>query len=338
MYSTEVLDTITSVDPAEWDALGEVGDFTGHRWLRLAERVLAGHRPRYLLLRRRGRLVAAAACTLEQRLQNPALEARFGWVLRRTPYLHVGVPMMSKAGLLAQGGELAALCRELRALTRRERAPFSVIDHLPVGHPAWSGLDGCHALAMAPETRMDVEWSSFEEYLGSLPRKRRQEVRRVARRSLGEGITVRPLAERGDPRLDRLVGDVVQRHHGIHRFVPGLFEEAAAVLGDDLTVLAAYRHGELAGCVALLRDGDDLSAKWIGRDYGLTEGTSAYHALVAACVRTAIALGVRRVHFGASAYETKKQFGVCQEPRGGLLAMRSPILNRCVGWPLRRMS
>jgi hypothetical protein len=150
---------------------------------------------------------------------------------------------------------------------------------------------------------------------------------------------VRPLtpAARHSPRLDRLVGNVVRRHHGIHRFVPGLFVEAASVLGDDLTVLAAHRHEELAGCVALLRDGDDLSAKWIGRDYGLTEGTSAYHALVAECVRTAISLGVRRVHFGASAYETKKQFGVCQEPRGRLLAMRGPLLNRCAGGLLRKM-
>lgn len=325
MYSAEVLDTIASVDPDEWDGLCAPGDFTGHRWLRLAERVLAGHRPRYVLLRSRGRLVAAAVCTLRQRLQNPRLDSWFGRVLRGRPYLHVGVPMMARSGLLAaHTGELHT---ELRALARRERAPFSIVDHLPAPYPVW---DGCHAMPLAPETRLDLAYGSYGEYLDGLPRKRRQELRRMERRWLGEGIAVRPVtpAGRHSPHLDRLVGNVLRRHHGVHRFGPDLFPAAAAVLGDDLTVLAAYRHDVLVGCVALLRDGDDLAAKWIGRDYGLTGGTGVYYAMVAGCVRSAIASGVRRVHFGASAYETKKQFGVCLEPRGRLLAARNPLLNR----------
>jgi predicted N-acyltransferase len=332
--SIDAVDTIDRVDAAEWDGLCADHGYARHRWLRLAEAVMAGQRARYLLVRRDGRLVAAAAATIEHRLQDPRLDARLGWIVRRAPYLLVGVPLMAVPGLLA-GDDPAghgALLAAIRDHARRERFAFRVIDNLPAEHPAWRAQRDHVRLGWLPGTRLDIVWPSYEDYLAALPRKKRQEIRRGERRAAAEDIAVAPWTPAADeaPVLDRLVGDVLRRHGDIHELAPDLFARAAAILGDDLTVLAVRRRDRLAGCVALLREGEDLAAKWIGRDYAQTGGTAAYHAIVAGCVRTAIGLGVRRLHLGAAAYDTKRQFGVSLEPRGRLFATRSRALDRCL--------
>ncbi|MFI9593297.1 GNAT family N-acetyltransferase [Nonomuraea sp. NPDC052265] len=359
MYSVDVARSIGEVGAGEWDALADGVPFVRHRWLVLAERVLAAHRPRYLLVRKDGGLVAAAVCALEHRLHNPVLESRFGRLTRRWPFLQVQAPMTATSGLLGgEGPQRRVLLRAVRSLVRRERLLFCVVDHLPYA----AGQPGYSRLGWLPETLLDLTWPSYEAYLDHLPRKRRAEIRRTQRRAAREGIEVRPLAAGpgGEPGgglggelgrlLDRMVAAVDLRH-GPHVFYrPGLFPEAAGALGADLTVLAAHRHGAPAGCVALLRDGDELVARWIGRDYARTEGTAVYHALLAACVRAAVGSGARRLRLGGAAcvraavgsgarrlrlggaaYETKKQFGVRLEPRSRLFAARSATVTRLVG-------
>lgn len=322
MYAVDLLPSIEGVAPGEWDALAGDVPFAGHRWLRLTEAVLADHRPRYLLLRRDGRLVAAAVCSIERRLQNTALDARFGRLVRWRPFLHVALPLTATPGLLG-----ADLFGAIHALVRRERLLFCIVDHLP---PGGAVPPGFVQMAWLPDTRLDLRWTSFDDYLAWLPGKRRREIGRTQRRAVREGIVVLPLAP-DTPALDRLVADVTRRHGGTRHFRPGLFATAASALGGDFTLLGARQDGELAGCVALLRSGDDLAVRWIGRDYGRTAGTSVYHALLTACVRHAIVSGARRLSFGAAAYETKKQLGVDLEPRIRLFAARSAAVTRLMG-------
>lgn len=331
MHTVEVLTTIEDVPAAEWDALATANPYAGHRWHRLAEAVMADYRPRYLLLRREGRLVAAAMGALESRLQNPALDARFGRLVRRSPFLLVTVPMTATAGLLVADGpdaqtDLQALLRELRALTRRERFRFCIIDHLPLRHPAVTAQRGYCRLAWLPDTALDLRWASFEEYLRDLPRKKRKEITRTQRRCERDGIVIKPVVATPEESrtLDRLVAELVRKHGGSRRFVPDLFVKAAAMLGADLTVLGAHRDGALVGCLALVRSGEQLDARWIGRDYDRTTDTAVYASLVTAAVQHAITAGVRRLHFGAAAYETKKHYGVAVEPRTRLFAARNP--------------
>lgn len=340
MHTVETLTTIDAVPAGEWDLLAGDHAFAQHRWLRLAEGLLAEHRPRYLLLRRQGRLVAAAVGALEHRLQNPRLDARFGALVRRSPFLHITVPMTATPGLLVEAGAdpepgLRALLQTIRAVVRRERYRFCILDHLPLDHPAFALQRGYCRLAWLPDTGLDVTWASFEDYLAGLPRKKRQEIKRTQRRAEREGIVVKPLtpAPEHSPALDRMVAEVVRRHGGTRQFQPDLFVKAAAALGDDLTVLAAHRHGQLVGCVALVRGGDMLDVRWIGRDYEHTADTAVYHALLTGCVQTAISAGARRLHFGAGAYESKKQFDVSLEERSRLFAARS----RAVTWLMGRL-
>ena len=69
--TVQVFESIEQIAPAEWDELRGPRAFADHRWLRFTERILIGHRPRYLLVRREERLEAAAVC-FGPRWQEPA--------------------------------------------------------------------------------------------------------------------------------------------------------------------------------------------------------------------------------------------------------------------------
>jgi predicted N-acyltransferase len=342
--TVEVVHSIEQVDQRAWDALRGARPFADHRWLRLTEAVLIEHSPRYILLCRDGSLVAGAVCSLRRRFENPLLQRRAGWLARRSPCLRCTIPVALDPGLmLPSGGDhdglVAGLLAAIGDLAAREHASFSRVDYLRGDDPAWYALTrrGYRRLEMWAETSLEIGWPSFQDYLAQLPSRKRKQLVRMQRRAEQEEIVVERLqpSTATAPRLAHLVGTVLARHHEQERFAPDLFVRAAAILGDDLVLLGARQHGEIIGCAALLRSGDEITAKWLGLDYSRTQDTGTYHRLLLECVAQAIALGVRRLRLGATAYETKQHFGVVTAERHGALAMTNPALNRAAGVALR---
>lgn len=328
MYTLQATDSISAIDASEWDELAADVPFTQHRWLQLAEAVIAGIEPLYLVVRRDGRPVAAAAGVLERRTRNPVLNERIGWVLKRSPILRIGVPIVAASGLLVRTPEdLPALLGAVERHARHLRVLFHTIDHLSEPDTPAVLRSGLRLMPMTPDARLRVEWPSFEEYVAALPRKKRAEVGRTLRRAADAGITVAPLAVPEPAALYALVTNVLQRYGEPLRYDPELFSRAAELLGDDMTVMAAYRDGVPVACTTLLRCGDVVAARWMGRDYERTEGTMVYAALVAGWVRHTITVGARELRFGSTAMTTKKHFGVTVVERRQHFATRGPLLN-----------
>jgi predicted N-acyltransferase len=329
--SLEIVDAIRHVEPEAWDELAAGRPFADHRWLGLTEELLLGHEPRYVLVRRDGRLVAAGVCALGRRWQNPALQRRAGWLLRVAPVLRCEIPIALGSGLLVRpGDDPAPLLDGLARLAAREHAAFTRLDHLPPGDAAWPALGraGYRPVPMWAETRLALGWPSLDRYLASLSSHKRRELNRVRRRAEAEKLVVEPLDPSPEcaPRLRALVGQVLARHAAIERYADDLFPRARAALGDDLRLLALRRDGHLVGCGALLRRGDEVSAKWLGLDYAETRGTVAYTRVLIGCVEAAIDLGAAVLRLGATAYQTKQHFGVALEERSAAVTAALPPL------------
>jgi predicted N-acyltransferase len=329
-----VLTSIEQVAPAEWNAMSGARAFVDHRWLRFTEAALEDYEPRYVLLRRGGRLEAAAVCSVDRHFANPALQRRAGWMLRRLPCVRCAVPIASECGLVCRTGVdeaqmTPALLAGIRQLAFRERALFTTVSHVPLEDNSWQSLRaaGCTPLSQWRNTTLDIEWSSFDEYLAVRPRDDRHEIRRMRRRAEREGITVEPasVAPHELPLLWRLIENVQRRHAADTVYVDELLERAMGVLGSDVHVLLARQSGASIGCVVLVRSQDELIAKWIGLDYARTLNTATYFMSLAACVELAIKLGVRRLRLGATAYSTKQQFGVAPEDRMNALLLPPPL-------------
>lgn len=343
MATIEVLESIEEIDRGEWDELCGDRPFADYRWLRLTERVLVAHKPRYVLLRRQGRLEAGAVCALIHHFESQARQRRAGALLQRFPCLRCAVPIALDPGLVLRPGCDAAqiIPAALAAVERvaaRERASFWRFDYLSQHESAWPALQrrGYHRLPMWTETSLDLAGTSFETYLTGLPSRKRHQITRILRQAERDGITMETLHPSDDeaPLLRRLVGHVLARHGAHEAYAPDLFPRAAALLGNDFVLIVARRAGRIAGCAALLRDRGEVTAKWLGLDYTHTLGTATYQRLLVECVAQAAALGARRLRTGATAYETKRHLGVVTEERFGALAVRGRLLHRVAGMAL----
>jgi hypothetical protein len=117
----------------------------------------------------------------------------------------------------------------------------------------------------------------------------------------------------------------MQRHGALETYAADLLPRAATIFGDDLHVLMAEQSGDCVGCVVAVRSRNDLLAKWLGLDYSRTWDTATYRLLLAETVALAIELGVERLWLGATALETKRQFGVTVEARLNAVVVPSPL-------------
>jgi uncharacterized protein len=322
----QVARSIDEIEAAEWDALCTGRAFVDHRWLRTLEYILVGHEPRYVLLRRQGRLEAAAICALDRRFEHPAAQHYAGWVLKRFPYLRCGVPVSFDDGLLAADGRvLPELVAAVRHLGRAEHALLTTFGHLGPDARAWPALtaSGCHPLSRWTTTHLPVAWSTWDSYLRSRSGPDRREIGRLRRRAERQGITL----ERGTlhpadaPLLRRLISNVLARHAAHDPYAPDFLTRAADILGSAFHVIQARLGGETVGCAVLVHRRAELLGKWIGLDYARTPNSATYQALMLGTIDLAIELGVRRLRLGASAYSTKQQFGAQPEERLNAVAL-----------------
>lgn len=343
-WSTQILGSITQVDPQEWECLAQGQPFAERRWLEMTEAVLVNHQPRYLLLRQDGKLQAGMACALQSHFQSPMLQSLLGAYICRFPGLRCGVPISYDPSLFfCDSTQSAALLPELikglQALLRQERVSFYTIDHLAEEGADWAFLRsrGYHRIDHLAEVYLDIQWASFEEYRASLPKKKRAEYMRIKNRLEREGITleVADLEQEDKGLLERLVNNVFQRHKEPSMYHGDLFARARNLLGEDFTLIVARQGGQMIGCIALMRSGSDWVVKWPGLDYERVLNTGTYYGLLAACVRQVIEAGGRRLRMGATAYQTKQHFGVTVEERIGALAFCNPLVHYAGGKALK---
>jgi predicted N-acyltransferase len=224
---------------------------------------------------------------------------------------------------------MPALLVGVRRLAIRERALFTTVGHVPLHASTWQRLRGagCTQLSQWQNTMLDIEWSSFAQYLAARPGNDRREIQRMRRRAECEGITVEheAVAPRELPFLWQLIGNVQRRHNAETAYANDMLERALAVLGPDVHILVARQSDEAIGCAVLVRSQDELIAKWLGLDYQRTLNTATYFASLSASVDLAIKLGVRRLRLGATAYSTKQQFGVALEERVNAVLLPAPM-------------
>lgn len=342
--TTEIFESVDSLDRSEWDRLVEGHPFAEWRWLQVTEKVLLGHQPRYVLVRQAGELVAGAVCSLQDRFQSRLLQATLGWLPRRLPVLRCGVPISYNPGLFLSREKDAsalwpALLGGIQQLLRRENASFHTFDYLSPQDLAWAFLqgNGYHRIQHLTETNLDICWASMEEYVSKLPKKKRSEYVRVHGHLERQGISIAETDPHSEDKtvLYQLVVNVFRRHGEPVLYDEDLFLRVVALLGDDFKLVVARQNGEILGCVALVRSGNEWMAKWAGLNYERTLNTGTYYGLLAECVRQAIHTGGKRLRLGATAYQTKQHFCVVAEERIGALAVRGRPLHWLAGKALR---
>ncbi len=278
MLKATLHESITSVDRAGWDELG-TDPFSSHAVLAALEQAaLPGIRMWYATIEdENGRTLAAApiarievdaerlAHGLFRRLIR-AVRKLYPAFLRTaltvcgTP-LSVGNPPVRIARGLDSAPILQQLARLLQELGKREGAPWLAFkeiasDELEDARRAFAGNGSLWFIAPSePNSALRIEWSSYDEYLGSLRSHYRYRIRSAARTLAREGVSVDvvPLAEGYDRTLHALYEAVVDRAAvQLERLTPEFFSALGEAYGDAAELIRFSRDGKVIGWIAVL--------------------------------------------------------------------------------------
>ena len=189
-----------------------------------------------------------------------------------------------------------------------------------------------------PTAELDIRWDSWDGYLASLSKGRRNVVRREIRVFEDAGCRVRRL-EAGEPapgEAFRMIQDHQLRINGRKpRYNDGLVTALQRNLGANARLYVAEQNGELLGFFAVLLKDTSAGAAFLGiASHAKTRNLFVYFNLAFYnLIREAADLGLRRIQYGAEVYKGKSLRGCSIVPTRIFLRARKRVL-RTVFVPL----
>lgn len=351
-----IVDTVQAVSEPAWDAVA-AGEWSySHRWQRVMERELRGYRPAYVLIYAAAELIGVA---FSMELPEYLLPKRFPrsiqplieLVLRATMQV-CATPLSSRLeGLMIKPGwpeQEPVVALALRALDRMNRSArllqvfaATTAHHGRVLH----GLQqrGYQPIQVSPYMTLDVVWTTFDDYLASLPRKRRTDLRRQLNNAQRHGgIKIEQLRPDQvtvpDADLYRLIDNVAQRYGEKAHVVPSFFSALRTLMPDNSTIFLATVDGQLAGVFVGIHDDNSISFPMIGQDHALSREHGIYFLLHFAVIRYAIERQLRLINMGLTQLDLKRRLGYQPNPR--YFIVRSPyrLLDRVLQLALRQLA
>lgn len=348
MIQVNWVESLADVPAAEWDALvSDRSFYLSHAWLGAQDAGQAVGR-RYVLARSDGRLVGVLPSYLVEQETNdfyrPECCADGRWQGR---YVIAGARRAYTNDLLIADDLPAAAWQEVA------RALLGLL----CGRVAESGRDGALFLYLptngarrltqiypqvrpvltAAEATIGVP-ATFEEYLRTLPRKRRCAVRHEIAVFDAAGYQVGVGRARDHwEEMAPLVGNLQRRygHDGSSDHWRRLLHRQAAMLDDQAIVFTCRDSGGLVGaCLGYPWQGT-LHLKMAGFDYGRLRGGFEYFNLAYyQPMRYAVGHGLSRLHLGREAFEAKLRRGARLAPLWTveLPTSTGPAPARVVGW------
>jgi uncharacterized protein len=354
----ELAEGVRRLSPGEWNALvGEESPFLEWEWLASLEDAgcvgpETGWAPRPLLLREDGRLVAACPLYVKAHSEGEFV-FDWGWAdaaqragIAYYPKLLVGVPFTPVGGarlLTAPGEQRPRRVRELAAAL----AELCRGNGLSSAHVNFCRADEHAALAEAgflARTGLQYHWAnpgcaSFEEWLGALRSKRRNQVRRERRELAEQGVSIERLVGAEIP--DALVGPMFEIYRTTVQHNPWgrqylnarFFELLAERFRERLCFVVARAAGEIVAGTVNVQKGDALYGRYWGalRPLRHLHFNVCYYAGIEHCIEH----GLSRFEPGAGG-EYKQLRGFDAVPTWSFHWIADPRLRRAIAEFLER--
>ncbi|MBI1216310.1 MAG: GNAT family N-acetyltransferase [Alphaproteobacteria bacterium] len=193
---------------------------------------------------------------------------------------------------------------------------------------------GYHWVESLPNTYMDIQWSSPEDYRSSMKSYYRSKLLKHLRRNEEQNIRHELVDDFADL-AETLCAQWMVVHNHAAEFqrevlTPDFYRRLSSSMGARSKALLFYQQEKLVGHALLLADGDLLRWLYFGRTEA--ENDSLYIYVGNAVIESAILLGAKRLELGLTTYPVKKDLGAQMTPI--MLALRTPysFANPLVGW------
>lgn len=181
-----------------------------------------------------------------------------------------------------------------------------------------------------PTARLDVKWKSFTEYLRSLKRKSKKNIRHTLNQGERRGITLEHSHDFSDAdNLFRLYAAHLERHQYEHAipFTGELFKNFEKYVPEHAYIVRCSRENDLLGYWIYFFDGNSATMAMSGMDYAYAREYDAYFNICYDAVREMIEKGCSHIRFGASTYRVKRRIGCDLIKITTAVKFINPVLN-----------
>ncbi|MYV98518.1 GNAT family N-acetyltransferase [Streptomyces sp. SID3343] len=320
---TDILGSITTIPAADWDRLARhAGLYLSHRWL-AGQETDATATAGYAVVRDDdGALLAAAPLYLVHTEPNayydhpptPADGADRPRVVAGARRGYHNTPLTASS---LPGDRREASLALLRATARTYAAAHGTTHWWPyLTEPAAALLAPLYASAPVPveeDAVIPLPGTGFDDYLASLPRKRRIAVRRECLDFRSAGLRVRHLPL-GDCFRDvgRLLAGLQQSHGHAADTTAAMtvvLERQAQAMGDQARVVAAYDGPRMAAFGLYYHFGDTTWLRAAGTDPSCPAPFAYFNAAYYLPIEDAYRQGTSALHTGMKTIHAKRLRG-----------------------------
>jgi len=342
--------SILDFEASEWNTLISKDEpQLRHDFLLAAEKSGMAINPRYVSVRRQGRLAGVAILAdadidlftlaapglkrLAERVRRGPLK-RFLILRAQTcgPVITNCRPNMALAPWLSEN-EHAEVARELvEALDAIGPASLRVFFEMDETVSAQFGPAFKHSAyikaASLPGTRLPIEWGSFEEYVGAMRKFYRRAVRDDQAKATGLTIEIEENFAHLADEVSALYLQVLERaQNNFETLTPDFFREFSACEGSRLVTARLKETGQLVGVELLFVGETMVQDLYTGVDYRFNEEFNVYFNLVYPAIQLACERGFRFVSTGQTSYKFKSRLGIEPFRLSIFIKHRNPIVN-----------
>ncbi|TQF17196.1 N-acetyltransferase [Myxococcus llanfairpwllgwyngyllgogerychwyrndrobwllllantysiliogogogochensis] len=266
-----ILDAVTDVPAADWDALAgpDAPPFARHAWLAAMEESGSateetGWAPHHLTIWRGPKLVAAAPAYRKFHSMGEYIYD-FGWAdaaarlgVEYYPKLIVGGPLSPATVprmLIAQGEDIPAL-RKALLIAAVESAQEAGCSSVHILYPTDEEADFLEEQGLARRVTLQFQWknpgyASYDDYLSRFDSKRRHQLKRERAAAATQGITLRTvrsaeLTQAHAKRAFEFYEATCERHSwGRVQLTPDFFSRVFKAMPDSVEMVEAVREGRV---------------------------------------------------------------------------------------------
>ncbi|HVP92720.1 MAG TPA: GNAT family N-acetyltransferase [Acidobacteriota bacterium] len=296
--------------------------------------------PLYLSMYDEDKIIAATPCYIDLRNRPSASENRPSFMRRIVSITsHFGFypdrllvcssPSSYHSKILVEKNLenkaiLGQMCSSIDDVCKKENIPFSSFPYVSEFEDFLiRNLPDFGYLRFPSDTTLslDVQWSSFEDYLASLEsHKIRTTVRREIKKCKESGVTI---AE--EPSFGNLATTLTRLHSCLFsKYNKGLesprgasfFEGLSEYAKDKTRVFVAKRNNKIVGFSLSLQQKDTLDVHLCGFDYDTQASTDFvyFNVVYYATIKMAIEEGIKRIHYSIKSERIKQKRG-CKPER-----------------------
>ncbi len=336
-FNVVVIDTINEVEKEKINSLSDDGFFT-YEWFKTLEiskplKVI----PRYIAVYEEDDLIAFAPCFIEYNAQYSTVEdnLKFIKILKRvgnrlgfflTPPLVCYSPCSYHSSILLKKKYkdtiiLNLITKKIDDICKKEKILFSSFswvsehDNLLINNLENIGYSKIRSIQ---SSYLDIQWSNFDDYVASLEKKVKKNIRREISNHKESGIVIEQEKDFG------AISHILSEFHSnlfckynnrISVFNTLFYETLNEYMKDKVLLFIARKNNDIVGFSLILKHAKIFDLFIVGFNYeNLTKTDFTYFNIVYyEPIKAAIEEGIERIHFRGGAKRIKQRRGCKQE-------------------------